>query len=62
MTKCREVKLRFRSMFWLVCAKNKLSMENKRLLYVSILKPMWMYCIQLWDCAADTNVKKIHKL
>ena len=43
-------------MYRLVGRKSKLLLENKLLLYKSILKPVWTYGIQLWGSAANTNI------
>ena len=42
-------------MFWLFGTRNKLTLRNKRLLYIAILRPVWTYAIQLWGCTADSN-------
>ncbi len=41
--KREELRIRFRSMFWLFKAKSHLSLYNKRLLYVMALRPLWSY-------------------
>lgn len=51
-----ELKLRFRSLFWLLRARNKLSLANKRLLYASILRPGWSYAAPIWGCASKSNI------
>jgi hypothetical protein len=35
-------------MYWLLGRKAKLSVDNKLLVYKAILKPIWVYGIQLW--------------
>ncbi len=54
-TKRNELNLRFRAMFWLFNVRNKLTLENKRLLYIAVLRPVWTYAIQLWGCTADSH-------
>jgi hypothetical protein len=44
-------------MSWLLGQKSKLSLENKILVYKCILKPIWMYGIQLWGCTKPSNMK-----
>ncbi len=51
-----ELNLRFRSLYWLFRIKNQLSLNNKRLLYVTILRPAWSYSIEVWGCAAKSNL------
>jgi len=48
-------------MFWLMRAKNKISLANKRLLYVAILRPIWTYASPIWDCAADSNLRILQR-
>ena len=38
-----ELKLRFRALHWMLRAKSKLSLGNKRLLYQMLLRPIWTY-------------------
>jgi hypothetical protein len=46
-------------MYWLLGRKSQLSVHNKLLLYKQVLKPIWTYGIQLWGCAATSNINKI---
>jgi hypothetical protein len=36
--------------------KSQLSIENKVLIYKSIIKPIWSYGTDLWGCANKSNV------
>lgn len=54
-----ELNLKFRSMYWLLGRKSGLEISNKLLLYKQVLKPVWMYGLQLWGCTKKTNVKVI---
>jgi hypothetical protein len=47
--KTREVK-------WLIGNNSPLSLENKLLIYKTILKPIWTYGIVLWGCASKSNI------
>ena len=38
-------------MKWLIGKNSPLSLENKMLIYKTILKPAWTYGIELWGCA-----------
>ncbi len=60
--KCTDLRIKFRSLFWMVRAKNKLSLANKKLIYTMVLRPVWTYGAQLWGCAADTNIQKIQRI
>ena len=39
--------------------KSKLSINNKLLIYKSLLKPIWAYGIQLWGCAKPSQIRTI---
>ena len=43
-------------MNWLIGHRSKLSLDNKVLLYRTILKPVWTYGIQLWGTASNSNI------
>jgi len=47
--KTREIK-------WLIGKNSPLSLENKILIYKTILKPVWTYGIELWGCANKSNI------
>ena len=59
--KREELKIRVRQMFWLLRAKNKISMDNKRLLYISIIRPIWSYAAVVWSCASDSNILMLQR-
>jgi len=59
--KREQLKLRFREMFWMLRANSRLSLENKRLLYIMILRPIWTYGIPLWGAAATSNINIIQR-
>jgi hypothetical protein len=44
-------------MHWLLGRKSKLSTSNKILTYKAILKPIWIYGMQLWGTASTSNIK-----
>lgn len=57
--KLEELKIKFRKMYWLLGRSSTLSIYNKLLLYQQILKPIWMYGIQLWGCTCESTRKTI---
>lgn len=62
LTKKRDdLNAKFRSLFWLCSANSRLTLSNKRLLYLTVLRPVWTYGIQLWACAADSNLQIIQR-
>ena len=60
-TKIIELNLRFRELYWLLNRKSKTSIYNKFLVYNQILKPIWMYGIQLWGCASKSHILSIQR-
>jgi hypothetical protein len=46
-------------MYWLLGRKSKLSVSNKLLMYKAILKPIWMYGIQLWGTTSNSNIANL---
>jgi hypothetical protein len=48
-------------MYWLLGRHSRLSLPNKLLLYKTILKPIWTYCIQLWGTASTSNIEILER-
>jgi hypothetical protein len=44
-------------MNWLINKKSQLSLGNKITIYKVIIKPVWMYGIELWGCSKPSNTK-----
>lgn len=61
LKKREELKIRFRDLFWMFQASNKLSLSNKRLLYVTILRPLWSYAAPIWGIAAKANINILQR-
>lgn len=59
--KRKQLGLKLRSMYWLLAKSSKLSLNNKILIYKTILKPIWTYGIQLWGSAAVSNIAVIER-
>lgn len=57
--KTTELGLRYRQLYWLLGHKSQLSIHNKIKIYNQVLKPIWVYGIQLWGCARDSHIKRI---
>ena len=49
--------LRVNKYYWLIGQTSQLSVQNKLLLYKTILKPIWTDGIQLWGCSKPSNTK-----
>lgn len=58
--KNKEIKIKFSELYWML-VDNRISIQNKLLLYNQMIKPIWTYGIQLWGCAAKNEVEKIQK-
>jgi hypothetical protein len=48
-------------MYWLLGRKSKLSINNKLLIYITILKPIWAYGIQLWGTTPTSNIEILER-
>jgi len=56
-----KIKENIRELYWLVGSHSMLTIEHKRLQYAAIIKPIWTYRIQLWDCAYKFNIDVIQR-
>ncbi|CAB0035793.1 unnamed protein product [Trichogramma brassicae] len=61
-TKRKQLNLKIRKMYWLLGRNSTLTLENKLLLYNSMLKSIWTYSIQLWGAASKSNIEIIERL
>lgn len=59
--KREHLKLKTNSMYWLIGQKSQLNLQNKVLLYKTILKPVWTYGIQLWGTASNSNIEILQR-
>lgn len=62
LKKREQIKMKHRQMLWLLGRRSKLKLENKILLYKSMIRPIWSYGCQLWACAAKSNIQLITTL
>jgi hypothetical protein len=53
---------RYKLLLRLLDTRSHLSLENKLLIYRTILKPMWTYGLELWGSAKPSNLKRIQTL
>ena len=56
INKSKQLGLRLRSMYGLQTKSSKVPLKNKILIYKAILKPIWIYGIQIWGSVADSNI------
>jgi hypothetical protein len=54
--KRKQIYLRFKQLYWILGRKSPLSLENKVLLYKAVIKPIWTYGVELWDCASNSSI------
>ena len=50
-----------REIYWLIGKHSFLSLENKFLIYKTVLKPVWTYGIELLGCATKSNIAVIQR-
>jgi hypothetical protein len=46
---------------WLIGKKSHISIDNKLLLYKTVIKPIWAYGIELCGCASKSNIAIIQR-
>jgi hypothetical protein len=59
--KRKQLDLKAREIKWIIGSHSPLSLENKILIYKTILKPVWTYGIELWGCASNSNIEIIQR-
>ena len=59
IAKSKQIKKKTAQLYWLIDRDSPLDLYCKRLLYNQIIKPIWTYGIQLWDCAKKCHRDKI---
>jgi len=51
-----QIKLKMNQLHWMMGKHSKLTLNNKILLYKTIIKPIWLYGIQLWGTTKKSNI------
>jgi hypothetical protein len=59
--KRKHIDLKIKRMYWLIGRNSKLSLENKMLLYKTIIKQIWTYGVEIWGCASKSNISIIQR-
>ena len=59
LTKRKQLEHKTREIKWLICRHSTLSLENKIIIYKTVLKPVWMYGIELWGSTSNCNIEII---
>ena len=60
-TKRKQLGLQLHRMYWIIGRKSKLSLENKLLIYKTILKPIWTYGSPLWGTGGNFNIEILRR-
>ncbi|KAJ8730540.1 hypothetical protein PYW08_001953 [Mythimna loreyi] len=56
-----QANIKLREFYWLIGRQSSLSLENKLLIYKSIIKPVWTYGIELWGSASHSNIEILQR-
>jgi hypothetical protein len=56
LTERKQLDHKTREIKWLIGRHSLLSLENKIIIYKTVLKPVWTYGIELWGCASNSNI------
>jgi hypothetical protein len=59
--KRKQIDIKAKELNWIIGRRSELSIENKVLLYKTIIKPIWVYGIDLWGCASKSNISIIQR-
>jgi hypothetical protein len=59
--KRKQINLKIKDRYWLIGRNSKFSLENKILLYKTIIKPIWAYGADIWGCASKYNISIIQR-
>lgn len=57
--KRKELDLKYSNLYWLIGRNSALSLYNKTLIYNQVLKPVWIYGIQIYGCAKAAHLNSI---
>jgi hypothetical protein len=52
----KQLGLKFQQIYWIQGRKSELGIENKLLIYKTILKPIWTCGRPLWGTASNSNI------
>jgi hypothetical protein len=59
--KRKQLGIKFSQMYWLMGRQSELTIENKLLVYKTILKPIWTYGAPLWGSASTSNIEILQR-
>jgi hypothetical protein len=61
MTKRKQLQHKTLELNWLIGRTSPLTLENKIVIYKTVLKQVWTYGIELWGCASKSNIVIIQR-
>ena len=59
--KKQQINIKTLELQWLLGRNSRLSIDNKLLIYKTIIKPIWTYGLELWGCSTKSNVAIIQR-
>jgi len=59
--KRKQMELRYKELYWLLGRSSHLSINNKLLLYKTVIAPIWTYGLELWGWASKSNIAIIQR-
>jgi len=59
--KRKHLNLKLRKLYWIIDRKSQLLLVNRLLFYKIILKPIWIYGVQLWRSASNANLEILER-
>lgn len=59
--KRKQIDMKIQELKWLIGRRSKLSLDNKILIYKTVIKPIWTYGIELWGCTSKSNIAIIQR-
>jgi hypothetical protein len=59
--KWTQINITIKQLNWLLGRKSNLAIENKLLIYETIIIPIWTYGLELWSCASKSSISIIQR-
>jgi hypothetical protein len=59
--KRKQINITIKQLNWLLGRTSNLAIENKLLIYKTIIIPIWKYGLELWGCASKSNISIIQR-
>lgn len=61
IAKKKKTHLKFKEFYWLLRKISQLPLENKVLVYKTVINLIWTYCTELWICASESSIALLHR-